>query len=280
MSQQGQFTTAKKDGGSETLQEQVLGPDYDYSSKIKEPSTMGMSGAGNFSALANDIAGLMGYVDLLVTGKCQLGACASNPGHPLGSKFFVETPVQCTDKATENSVKRSIYINNVPDGSIPFISGGNGLRFDSFTGLVPGIMSNLAQINPMKILTAFTDGPATTCQAITMPTIDANDRLGVATAYVTNKDIMFMNPAWFSIPGNPKPTSEQLKEIEQKPTEEFTGMKSKSSLTEPTTLNGAKIDYSKLPNNLLIKFYISSLGLLGLYMFIKIMFKNKRVLKK
>ena len=280
MSLKGQFNDAGQEGGAETLGEKVLGVDYDYSSKIKEPSKMGMSGDGNFGALANDIAGLMGYVDLLVTGKCQLGACASDPGHPLGSKFFVETPVQCTDKATEKSVKRSIYINNVPDGSLPFISDGNGLKFDSFTGLVPGIMSNLAQLNPMKILTAFTDGPATTCQAITMPTIDANDNTDVDTKFVTNKDIRYMNPDWFSVPGNPKPSLEQLKEIDDETTEEFTGMKSKSSLTDPTTLKGSKIDYSKLPNNLLIKFYISSLGLLGLYMFIKIMFKNKRVFKK
>jgi len=271
-----QFGTASKEGGAETLQTTILGPDYDYSSKIKAPDQMGMSGEGTFGALANDISGLMGYVDLLVSGKCKLGTCASNPPRPLGSKFFVETPVQCTDKATEKSVKRSIYVNNVPDGSIPFISDGAGLRFDSFTGLLPGVMSNISQINPMKILTAFTSGPSSTCQAITMPTIDSNDKEGVATAYVTNKDISPMNPLWFSVPGNAKPSREQLKELNDDK-ESFTGIKSKSSLIQPTTLNGAKVDYSKLPDNLLIQFYISSLGLLGLYMFLKIIFKTRKI---
>lgn len=276
----GQFTTASGNGGAEELQKKILGPDYEYSAKIKEPRLMGMSGDGNFGALANDIAGLMGYVDLLITGKCQLGACASVPPKPLGSKFFVETPMQCTDKATENSVKRSIYINNVPDGSVPFISEGSGLRFDSFTGLIPGLMSNISQINPMKIITAFVSGPSTTCQAITMPTRDANDVEGVATAYVTNKDIIPMNPKWFSVPGNPKPSDEELKEIDHETTEEFTGMKSNSSLTESKTLKGTKVDYSKLPDNLLIKFYISSLGLLGIYILLKILFKKQKISRK
>jgi len=134
---------------------QVLGPDYDYSAQILPPDKIGMSADGTMNALADDIGGLMAYVKVLVTGT---GKATKTPG-PLGSKFFIGTSAQCTDKVSGDNVGRSIYVNNVPDGSIPIMSsGGGGVTFDTFKGLVPGLMSNLAQINPMQILSAFTDG--------------------------------------------------------------------------------------------------------------------------
>ena len=54
---------------------------------------------------------------MLVTGKGR----ASKTGKPLGNKFFLKTGGQCNpiDKKG-NTVDRYLYINNVPDGSIPF----------------------------------------------------------------------------------------------------------------------------------------------------------------
>ena len=153
------------------LQDRLLGPDYNYSAQIRSPPELGMSSAGNFDALANDIGGLIKYVKVLVSGQ----GAGSRTGQPLGTKFFLPTMMQCKDKATGNNVTRSIYINNVPDGSIPFISSiGNGMNFTDFRGLVPGLASNLAQINPLQILQAFTAGSSPTCQAIKMETIKIN----------------------------------------------------------------------------------------------------------
>lgn len=243
------------------LQDQLLGPDYNYSAQIRSPPDLGMSSAGNFNALTNDVGGLIKYVKVLVSGT----GGGSKTGEPLGTKFFLPTMMKCKDKATDKDVTRSIYINNVPDGTIPFISSiGNGMNFDDFRGLVPGLASNLAQINPLQILQAFTSGSSPTCQAITMETINANNVKGTATGYVTNTDIELMNDKWFTSGSKPD-TSEPEKE-------EFTSMQSASSLIDE---KGTPVNYSKMPNDLFIRFYYTSLGLIGLYIFLRIMLRHR-----
>jgi len=243
------------------LQEELLGPDYNYSGNIKPPPELGMGSAGNFNTLTNNIGGLLAYVKVLITGQGK----ASRTGGPLGNKFFLPTAVKCTDKATGNEVTRSIYINNVPDGSIPFITtSGGGLTFDDFRGLVPGLMSNLAQINPLQILQAFTSGASPTCQAITMETVSATNVKSTATAYITNSDIDIMNKNWF--PNGVKPdTSEPEKD----------GFKTIQAETSLTNEKGTAINYSKMPNDFIIKLYYTSLGLIGLYIFLKMMLRHR-----
>lgn len=273
----GQMADVKKEDGVNDLQDRILGPDYDYTRRVKGPYQMGMSPRGTWAQLGKNINGLLGYMTLMVSGSCDgpldVGKCASTIGRPLGNKFFVDTPLKCTDKDSRKKVKRSLYINNVPDGSIPFITEISNVRFSEMKGLLPGIMSNVAQINPLQILLSFVSGPTSTCQKITMETIDAEDRRGVETAYVLNKDIELMNPDWFTI--HPKPSREQLKEIEMED-EPFKGMDSDSSIKKPNTLKGSKIDYSKIPDDLLIKIYYTSLGLLGIYLMFKILMKNNK----
>jgi hypothetical protein len=271
----GQFGAVEEENGVANLQNKIIGPDYDYSAKIKSPAQMSMSSKGTWGQLGKNINGLIGYIDLMVSGSCKSGKCASTTGGPLGARFFVDTPVKCTDKKTREKVKRSLYINNVPDGSIPFLSNMSNVYFNDFKGLLPGLMSNAAQLNPMQILLSFVSGTGSTCQEITMQTIDSNDNRGIETAYVLNKDIELMNPAWFNLPGHPKPNREQLKELEPEE-ESFTLMDSNSSLKESKTLNGSNIDYSKMPDDILIKFYYSSLGLLCLYFLFKILMKTNK----
>ena len=248
------------------LQQKLLGPDYNYSANIKPPTELGMSSSGTFGALENDIGGLLAYVKVIVTGQSK----ASRTGQALGSKFFLETPVKCTDKATGEEVKRSIYINNVPDGTIPFISGASmgtgGISFPDFKGLVPGLMSNLAQINPLQILQAFTSGASPTCQKITMETIDTKNRRKTASAYVTNTDIQMMNKDWF--PNGIKPNTKES-------SNEDDGFKTMQAETSLINENGTEINYSKMPNDFIVKLYYTSLGLLGLYIFLKMMLRHR-----
>ena len=134
------------------LQEDLLGPDYNYTKQIKSPEEMGMSSKGSTTAISNNISGLIGYTQVLVTGSGN----ASKTGGPLGDKFFLETGAKCKDKATGEKVTRSLYVSNVPDGSIPFITQGlGGAKFTSFRGLVPGTMSNLNKLNPLQMVQAF-----------------------------------------------------------------------------------------------------------------------------
>jgi hypothetical protein len=232
----------------ESLEQELLGPDYEYWNQIKTPSQLGMSSNGSISTIASDVAGLINYVELLVTGDSK----ASKTGKPLGDKFFLRTFATCTDKTSGEVVDRYIYINNVPDGSIPFISSGMNMNFSEFEGLVPGTMSNLSAMNPLLLFQAFMSGSQPECQEIKLETIDVNNNRSSETRHVTTTDIQNMNPCSFPNKKNPI--------TKKKCSEAF-----------------SNIDRSKIPDDFLVKLFYSSLGVLGVYILINVM---KRIQEK
>jgi len=251
------------------VEEKLIGPDYKYYEKINSPSEMGMSSDGSISAITKDISGLIGYVTLLSAG----GGRASKTSGPLGNKFFLETGAKCQDKATGQNVTRSIYINNVPDGSIPFISSGlGGTNFSSFKGLIPGTLSNLSQINPMQIFGAFMSGVNPECQAITMETVDVNNIKSDQTAYVTTNDIGAMNACWFKDKKNPA-TNSSCRETfttmgdSQEYRDYVREYKKKHHINMP-------LDYNVIPNDMYVKLYYSSLMCIMLYIIYKLSLRH------
>ena len=132
------------------VEEKLLGPSYPYYKNIKTPSQLGMSSKGTIQQMSQNIVGLTNYVEVLVSGKSS----ASATGGPLGNKFFLQTGGKCVDNSVDgsnNQVDRYIYVNNVPEGDIPFISSGLGVNFTDFRGLIPGAMSNLNVLNPFLL---------------------------------------------------------------------------------------------------------------------------------
>lgn len=226
-------------GNLNDLEKDVLGPDYPYYKYINSPSKMGMSSDGN--DIANNIGGLIAYTQLLVTGKGK----ASATGNPLGDKFFLTTGAKCKDTASGETVARSLYINNVPDGNIPFISSMTGEKFSTFEGLIPGTLSDMNNLNPLAIFQAFMIGSNPDCKALTMPTIDENNVKGTETAYVINSDIKNMDACWFSDGKNPE-----------------TGSNCKESF-------GNINPKCKLPDDFLSNIYIISICFLGIYILMK-----------
>lgn len=181
------------------VQNKLLGPTYQYYNNIKNPTQLGMSSDGSLSALGNDINGLINYVSLLVEGNSS----ASTTGQPLGNKFFLKTGAQCLDNATNQKVDRYIYVDNVPNGSIPFVSNGLGVNFSNFRGLIPGALQDLNVLNPYAIMQSFLSGTTPPCQQLTMQTIDVNNNSSSETQYVTLVDIQNMNPCNFQNGTNP-----------------------------------------------------------------------------
>ena len=232
-----------------------LGPSYDYWKSVKQPSEMGMSAGFSLSTLANNVDGLLSYVEVLVTG----GGNASVTGKPLGNKFFLKTTGKCSqtnieqwrkerkeDEDWENSyqdvidresnkaitedeatklknalteqkkkrdekrqkekkiVDRWIYVNNIPDGSIPFIaSGADGNTFNDLRGLIPGAMGNLGALNPVPLFNAFTDGTYPDCAQITLQTVDKNNNKNSENRHLALMDMVEMNPCSFPNKVNP-----------------------------------------------------------------------------
>jgi len=233
------------------VEEKLLGPSYPYYKNIKMPNEIGMTDKGTLKALGKDIDGLIQYVELLVSGKSK----ASATGGPLGNKFFLKTGAKCVDNKTNEQVDRYIYVNNIPDGSIPFISNGLGVNFKDFRGLIPGAMGNLSVLNPFNILQAFLSGGTPPCQEITMETVDVNNNKSSETHYVTLVDIGNMNPCSFSDKKNPK-----------------TGVKCKESFT---SYNLNESEEFPFPNDTFDQLYFAGLGGLGLYILYKLMEKSK-----
>lgn len=190
-------------------EQSLLGPDYLYWKRILKPSDMGMSADGNFGALTNDVGGLINYVELLVS-----GTGGSTTGGPLGDKFFLKTGGQCTDVASGKKVDRYIYIDNIPNGNIPFISSGlGGTDFTEFEGLIPGVLGDLGKLNPLNLFKSFMMGDNPDCMSITLQTVtpvtDANfndtgkDNVGNQTQFVAVADVKNMDPCIFPDKKNP-----------------------------------------------------------------------------
>jgi hypothetical protein len=102
------------------------------------------------------------------------------------------------DATNGTIVDRYSYVNNVPDGNIPFISSGlGGVEFSAFKGLIPGTISSAAGMNPFALFQAFQMGSTPDCQSITLETVDVDNNVSSATNYVATVDLKNMPPSWF-----------------------------------------------------------------------------------
>ena len=235
----------------------LKGPSYDYWKSIKQPSEMGMSPGFSLDALANNVDGLLSYVEVLISGTGN----ASVTGKPLGNKFFLKTTGKCSettaaqwkkereeDAAWDNAyeevgnkegakqitedeatklknalneqkkerdekrakdkkiVDRWIYVNNIPDGSIPFIaSGADGRTFQDLRGLIPGALGNLGALSPVQLFNGFTAGTYPDCAEISLQTVDNDNVRRSEKRHVALVEMVEMNPCGF--PGKVNPAS-------------------------------------------------------------------------
>ena len=190
--------------------ESALGPGYDYWENIKSPSDLGMSPEGTMSALNNDVNGIISYASVLIDGNSN----ASKTGQPLGNRFLLKTMAKCrnveSDRTKPDSEKnpiyvpRYIYVDNVPDGTIPFISSGpDGGKLKDVKGLIPGAIGNLAAFRPSGFYRAFTMGNYPDCIKISLRTKNENNQDGVQTEYVAVADILNEISTENIVNGNP-----------------------------------------------------------------------------
>ena len=234
-------------GDLKGVEEKYIGPDYPYWKYIKMPSQLGMSDEGSLNALGKDIGGLINYVEVLVSGNSE----ASTTGGPLGNKFFLKTGGKCTDTKTNSQVDRYVYINNQPEGDIPFISSGMGVSFSEFRGLIPGVMGNLSALNPMEIMQSFMAGSNPACQEVTMETIDVNNNKSTETHFVTTVDLQNMPPCMFQDRKNP-----------------ITGL--------PCVETFQMLNFPETNNDIFNNAYYLSLGLLGILILYYLIKKNQK----
>jgi hypothetical protein len=103
-------------------------------------------------------------------------------------------------------VDRWIYVNNIPDGSIPFIaSGADGRGFRDLRGLIPGALGNLGALSPVQLFNGFTAGTYPDCAEISLQTVDNENVKRSEKRHVALVEMVEMNPC--SFPGNYNPAS-------------------------------------------------------------------------
>ena len=108
------------------------------------------------------------------------------------------------EKAHNKIVDRWIYVNNIPDGTIPFISSGaDGSSFSDLRGLIPGAMGNLAALNPAPLFKAFVTGSTPDCAEISLETVDQSNAKMAEKRHLALMDVEVMNPCYFSNSSNP-----------------------------------------------------------------------------
>ena len=180
---------------------------YPYYKYVATPAELHMSSRGTIQTMTNNIAGLTSYVELLVSGK----SAASKTGQPLGNKYFLNTGGQCKATTEGPLQDRYMYINNQPQGNIPFLSSGLGVNFTDMRGLIPGVLSDTENLNPERLFQAFTMGATPDCQSVTLQTVTVDNQVGQETHYVALADLANLDPCTFSNGINPV-TKQKCKE--------------------------------------------------------------------
>lgn len=172
---------------------------YEYYDQIKSPNQLGMSGNGSMGTLSKNVESLVDYVRLLIEG----GGSASKTGQPLGNKYFSNTNAKCVDVDTGKDVDRYMYIDNQPDGSMPMIGAGMGQSFNEFRGLIPGILDDINDINPERIVDAFMESGKPKCRRVTLEVIADNGATSYQSQYVPDPELENVAPCNFQDKRNP-----------------------------------------------------------------------------
>ena len=144
----------------ESAVKDVIGPSYNYADHIIYPEKLQISGKGDVKYLWKDLGGMAAYVDTLTFGNKAVSQLWDNAPNqkPLGNKYFIKFRT-CGDKSTEEckGKDRYIFIDNIPTGKIPCLDqiGIHLPAIFPFKGLVPGLLEDVAKVNPIAIFNSL-----------------------------------------------------------------------------------------------------------------------------
>lgn len=263
----------------ETYNQPTIGG-YNYGKMIKTPQEIKVQDfkGKNFNlisnnglrVLADDITALFDYVEILVSGPSN----ASRTDNPLGDRYFLKTAAKCTDPCGQLQT-RYIYVNNVANGNIPFLSAvAGGTDFTQLEGLVPGILTDLNAFNPISIFKALLKNSSSPCQKVSLE--ETNDS-GVSTYqyshYVLNSDIEQISACRFKDKINPV-TNDQCRG------EGFSNLKNNSqnnNINNNYNFEDINKNLLKLQNDdLFIKIYFILITILYLYIFLRVILNKSK----
>jgi hypothetical protein len=168
---------------------------YKYHKYIKTPKEIGMTTDGTMPALQKNVASLVDYGELLISGEGNASAVSGG----LGNKYFIKTGGKCRVGGKE--VDRYVYINNVPYGTVPFCENC-AIKHNGYKGLIPGMLQNLEEINTSSIFKGFLERAVPECQYQKLETVKLNEKgehvRNIQEHPIAISDIKTMNPCNWS----------------------------------------------------------------------------------
>lgn len=232
-----------------------LGEDYDYVNAFYNPRDCAGGGpcmGEDGDKISDNLKGTVNYGAALF-----LESKPSDPNNvikttgPLGNKYFIDSGIECKTPE-DDDVSRHIFVNNQPSGNLPFLEqlvGEGGMP----RGLIPGLMSNVARLNPVKLLSAFSPeiGDAALCKERTVKETRQNSNGSHDTRTVK----VYM-------------TDGDYNEAVADGLETFSAIYSDNDDPQPDD------NYYKMPDDTLMQLYLSTITITGMYILLK--FMNKR----
>ena len=138
----------------------VMGPSYSSAENIQGPASLGVGSRGTISQLTTNTGAIFQYMKYMIAGPA------------LGNQYFVNTGGSCM--ASDKSIQaRYNYINNISSGadvlpeSMKRDLGGVASNFD---GLIPGMLEDTENLNPIHLFTSLAADSTPTCECYTCPT--------------------------------------------------------------------------------------------------------------
>jgi hypothetical protein len=210
---------------------EYLGPNYPYHKNITMPGELGMTPGGDMESLGKNIQGLISYASLLTFGNTDANKKIRNENleQPLGDRIFVKTYGECeeavwdgkplpvseediaaakakeeaeTKNASEKKTKhdRYVFVDHIPTGNLPGMGNMAGMK-----GLIPGVLDNIFNLNPIKIINAMEEPALPKCYELSIETIKYNDveegkerhEILNETRWVSIEDLKSLNPCTF-----------------------------------------------------------------------------------
>ena len=281
-----------KSGNSATTEITALvkaleGPDYSYIKAMKTPGELGAGiKAGDVNANLNAIND---YINVLISGRGP--ARQGSTSEPIGDRYFLNTGAKCkavnivdncaasadgcptVGEGDASLVPRFTVINNIPSGQnslFPDKLSSTGTAFDSFEGILPGIVDDIVEFNPAAMFSAFLLPPYPQCADVS---IDVNTGDGVSggvdynfesvSRHVILSEIAKLDPCIF--------TSKDGKRVN--PVTKGVCKEGFANLSD--AYHKRPPQKAVVPKDPLVRIYILLVSLFASYMLFKLLFRQK-----
>ena len=153
--------------------DRVMGPSADYYSQLQTPAQKGVGSDGDISQLVTNSFAVFDYVKQLTTGP------------KLGNAQFVQTAGLC--KVGDQTIPRWTLVNNRVSGTDVLPTKlKNAIGGGAFDGLIPGMIGDVAAMNPITLLNGLLLDGVPKCKAYSCPVTDpAGFDKGIEVRFIT-----------------------------------------------------------------------------------------------